>query len=103
MQISSRIGNRLSCLSLVDTGSSLTCAGNRLAKSLGKKIEPSSVNSVMGVSGNAINIEGCAKVPIQLGNYTVEADMHFTEHRISNSTYEVIVGNDGLQKLPPLT
>ncbi|VDO54667.1 unnamed protein product [Haemonchus placei] len=99
--------NGVCMLALIDTGAGVTVASQTLLPLLGIfHMGPCRVPAAVGMAGTPVKFAGCANVTIKLGNTEYTQLIHFTEGLCvprSVDAYNIILGNDFLQRLPPWT
>ncbi|VDP47656.1 unnamed protein product [Heligmosomoides polygyrus] len=96
--------NGVNLLALVDTGAGITVASQSLLPLLGIfRISPSQIPAAVGMAGIPVPFVGSASVYLQIGKIALNQVIHFTEADCIPRTaeaYNVILGNDLLQRLP---
>ncbi|VDP06619.1 unnamed protein product [Heligmosomoides polygyrus] len=96
--------NGVHMLALIDTGAGITVASQSLLPLLGIfRLSSSMVSAALGMAGIPVRFVGCAPVLLQIGTFTLQQVVHFTEKEYvprAVDTYNLILGNDILQRLP---
>ncbi|VDK53053.1 unnamed protein product [Cylicostephanus goldi] len=97
--------NDVSILALVDTGAAITVTSRATAPLLGVfNFNKSDVPSAVGMAGIPIKLLGVAHLRFQIGSFTFHHPVYFTESSCvpqSVESYNIIMGNDLLSRLPP--
>ncbi|KIH68677.1 hypothetical protein ANCDUO_00986 [Ancylostoma duodenale] len=99
--------NGVNVSALIDTGSSITLAAQGLCPALGIfHLDTPHTDSALGMAGTLVLMAGSKQVRVKVGNIELHSVVHFTKGPCvpnMDSDYEVILGNDILAQLPPLT
>ncbi|EGT58170.1 hypothetical protein CAEBREN_10678 [Caenorhabditis brenneri] len=92
---------------LVDTGSNITVAGSHVCNYLGiQNLSQDVIGNAFGLGNNCVAMAGTAELEFQVGSQSFKHRVYFTVGRCtpeSHQSYEFILGNDLLRKMPPLT
>jgi hypothetical protein len=87
----------------VDSGSTLTVASTILAERLASETKPANFEAVC-FSGNRVRIVAKMPTKMEIGKCSVNGPVYLVNDDQSNKKdYQIILGNDFLIKLPPIT
>ncbi|KHJ88079.1 integrase core domain protein [Oesophagostomum dentatum] len=99
--------NGIPMLALIDTGAGISVASQSILPLLGIfTMDPTVVPSAMGMAGVPVKFVGSARVILHIGTHSFDQVVHFTEAECvprKADAYNIILGNDVLQRLPPWT
>ncbi|PIO59369.1 integrase core domain protein [Teladorsagia circumcincta] len=103
-QIPIRVNN-ISVLALIDTGASITITSVDAVPLFGAfNLSKSDVTSAVGMAGVPVHLMGYALLSFEIGTLTFNHPVYFTRSACIPDvadTYNIILGNDLLRKLPP--
>ncbi|CAJ0594204.1 unnamed protein product [Cylicocyclus nassatus] len=96
--------NNVNILALIDTGAVITVTSSSTASLLGIfALFESDIPAALGMAGIPINLIGIAHLRFQIGSFTFNHPVYFTETPCvpeSGGSYNIILGNDLLSRLP---
>ncbi|VDP09190.1 unnamed protein product [Heligmosomoides polygyrus] len=97
--------NNIHVLALIDTGASITVTTVETAPLFGVfTFSAGNISTAIGMAGIPIRILGCATLHFEFGSVAIDHPVYFTEAACVSSSadsYNIILGNDLLAKLPP--
>ncbi|KAK6010272.1 hypothetical protein OSTOST_24712, partial [Ostertagia ostertagi] len=103
-QIPIRVNN-ISVLALIDTGASITITSVEAMPLFGTfSLAESDVTSAVGMAGVPVHLMGYAFLSFEIGSLSFNHPVYFTKSACIPDvadTYNIILGNDLLRKLPP--
>uniref|UniRef100_A0A8R1ITB8 CCHC-type domain-containing protein n=1 Tax=Caenorhabditis japonica TaxID=281687 RepID=A0A8R1ITB8_CAEJA len=103
MQIPIKV-NGTPCFALIDTGSTITVAGQAFSRRIGvPRLHQASAPHAIGLGGNEVQMVGAAFVTVAIGSHTIVHRVHFTKGECTPEgprNYGIILGNDLLSQIP---